>query len=275
MTVSLREYPQIAVAWGTPGARTERAYRMIGPDPSSAWYRLHVACRAGASVQFSCWYDGEQCGLLPYRQPRANGLVGTHHHREFTVRYFVNVEVALHRDGAWFLIVRGAGEGHAAGTLSNVGGTVEVSTPGGDVLELTARREVAEEIGVNLTSVPLRYVDNSFFTTDDGEPVVNVVFAARMPADAQPTAASADEVASLVWRTQAELEAEPSCPPWTLRSVQRAANALGDLTGGQGAAPTGFSLSESPPPSARRARGRPPGAARKGVAGWCAAKRRS
>ncbi|UWP78868.1 NUDIX hydrolase [Dactylosporangium fulvum] len=140
--------------------------------------------------------------------------------------FVVNVEVFLHRDGRWLLIRRGAGESHAAGLLSGVGGKVEPGGVAPDVLEATARREVAEEIGVDLTGVPLTYAASSLFVTDDGDPVVNVVFRAPVPAGAEPVAASADEVADLLWLTPAEAEASPDCPPWVLRDL-RAAAALG------------------------------------------------
>lgn len=68
--------------------------------------------------------------------------------------FVVNVEVFLHRDDRWLLIERGAEESHAPGALGGVGGKVE--PPGADrpgVIEDTARREVLEEIGVDLDGV--------------------------------------------------------------------------------------------------------------------------
>jgi 8-oxo-dGTP pyrophosphatase MutT (NUDIX family) len=41
-----------------------------------------------------------------------------------------------------------------------------------DILESTARREVLEEVGLDLTGVPLRFAEIALFTTDDGDPVV-------------------------------------------------------------------------------------------------------
>ncbi|MFD8263611.1 NUDIX hydrolase [Streptomyces griseoluteus] len=136
--------------------------------------------------------------------------------------YAINVDVALHRGGRWLLMVRGAGEAHAAGQLSLVGGTVEVSEPGSDMLEETGRREVAEEVGVDLTGVPLVYVESTFFTTDDGEPVINTVFAAQMPADAEPAIIAPDEVAALRWSSLPELQADDTCPAWTAQSLRSA-----------------------------------------------------
>jgi 8-oxo-dGTP pyrophosphatase MutT (NUDIX family) len=144
------------------------------------------------------------------------------------VRYVVNVEVALRRDDSWLLIVRSPEVAHAAGLLSNVGGRLEAVEPSDGVLESTARREVAEEVGVDLTGVPLSYVDSTFFVADTGNPVLNVVFAADLPHDAEPVAAAPDEVAAVVWCTVAELESNPSCPPWTLMYLRRAVGVLPD-----------------------------------------------
>ncbi|MFF5249172.1 NUDIX hydrolase [Streptosporangium sp. NPDC000095] len=138
--------------------------------------------------------------------------------------FVVNVEVFLERDGRWLLIRRGTREAHAPGALAGVGGKVELDGAGADVLEETARREVAEEIGVDATDVVLTYVESAFFTTDDGDPVINVVFRAELPAHARPIAASPQEVAGLVWLTVAEAEADANCPPWVLRGLRRAAS---------------------------------------------------
>ncbi|NUO56778.1 MAG: NUDIX domain-containing protein, partial [Hamadaea sp.] len=131
--------------------------------------------------------------------------------------YVVNVEVVLHRDGRWLLIRRG-NEGHAAGTLAGPGGKVETDgfLPG--VLEATGRREVLEEIGLDLDGVPMAYVGNSLFVSDDGDTVVNVVFAAEVPPGAEPYAASPEEVAEILWLTTEEALAHPACPPWTRRT---------------------------------------------------------
>ncbi|MFF3015473.1 NUDIX hydrolase [Streptomyces sp. NPDC057939] len=143
------------------------------------------------------------------------------------MRYSVNVDVALRRGDEWLLIVRGLKEEHAAGTLSLVGGTVDADTPGGDVITDTARREVLEEIGVDLDAVELSYAESAFFVTDTGSPVINVVLAGELPEQARPVIASPEEVADIRWVTLPALELDAACPPWTLRSVQQATAALG------------------------------------------------
>ncbi|NUR73032.1 MAG: NUDIX domain-containing protein [Hamadaea sp.] len=139
--------------------------------------------------------------------------------------YVVNVEVVPHRDGRWLLIRRG-NEGHAAGTLAGPGGKVEDDgfVPG--ILEATGRREVLEEIGLDLDGVPMAYVGNSLFVSDDGDTVVNVVFTAEVPPGVEPYAASPDEVAEILWLTTEEAVAHPACPLWTRRTLLQAAVTL-------------------------------------------------
>ncbi len=132
-------------------------------------------------------------------------------------KYIVNVEVAIVREGRYLLIVRGAGETHAPGTLSLVGGKVEAVGQVEGVLEAALRREVAEEVGVTLAA-PLLYVRSTAFVADDGDPVVDIVFLARYEGG-EPTINDPAEVAAIRWLTATEVAADPDAPPWTRRSV--------------------------------------------------------
>jgi 8-oxo-dGTP pyrophosphatase MutT (NUDIX family) len=135
------------------------------------------------------------------------------------MRCIVNVEAALVYDDRYLLIVRGANEAHAPGMLSLPGGKVEQ----GDtvaVLEVTLRRELREEVGVEIED-NLSYVDSTAFVADDGEPVINIVFLCLHRAgEARPVAS--EEVAQVAWMTAAEVLADPRTPPWLCRSVELA-----------------------------------------------------
>jgi 8-oxo-dGTP pyrophosphatase MutT (NUDIX family) len=138
--------------------------------------------------------------------------------------FVVNVEVFLHRDGRWLLIKRGDSESQAPGALAGVGGKVDAPIcDAADIIEATARREVREELGVDLGDVAFGYAESAFFVTDDGDPVVNITLTAPLPAEATPFPAAADEVAGIAWLTLDEALADPRCPPWTRRSLGRAA----------------------------------------------------
>jgi len=134
--------------------------------------------------------------------------------------FIVNVEAAVVRDQQYLLIVRGANEVHAPGMLSLPGGKVEQAGDAVAVLEATLRRELREEVGVEVAD-ELIYVDSTAFVADDGQPVINVVFLCRHRAgDARPVAS--DEIAQVVWMTAAEVLADPRTPPWARRSVELA-----------------------------------------------------
>lgn len=134
--------------------------------------------------------------------------------------YVLVVEVFLYRDDRWLLIRRSLTETHGPGQLAGVGGKVELAGPdASDVLEETARREVLEEVGVDLSGVTLRYAGSGLFTSDDGDPMVNVVFTAPVPDSATPFAAALDEVDEVVWLSHAEALAHSDCPPKIRRSL--------------------------------------------------------
>jgi NADH pyrophosphatase NudC (nudix superfamily) len=132
--------------------------------------------------------------------------------------YIVNVEGAVWRSGRYMLIVRGPEEAHAAGTLSLVGGKVEV-TEGGmdDVLETTLRREIREEVGLVIGETV--YVHSTHFTAA-GQNVIDVVFLGRYESG-EPLITDPGEVAEIRWLTAAEVLDHPAAPPWTKGSIER------------------------------------------------------
>jgi 8-oxo-dGTP pyrophosphatase MutT (NUDIX family) len=119
--------------------------------------------------------------------------------------------------------VRGADVDDAAGQLGLVGGHVEDPVAGGPgVLEDTARREAAEEVGLDLGEVPLVYLESEFFFTDTGAGQVTVAFLAAAPQDQEPYVADPAELSEVAWRTAEEAEADPRCPPWLPALLRRA-----------------------------------------------------
>lgn len=134
------------------------------------------------------------------------------------MRYIVNVEAAIIRDGKYLLIVRGAGETHAAGLLSFVGGKMEETQNIDDALEATARREVMEEIGISIKN--LRYAYNTHFLADDGEQVLDVVFLCDYESG-EPRIAEIDEVADILYLTAEEILQHPKSPIWLKRGIEK------------------------------------------------------
>lgn len=127
--------------------------------------------------------------------------------------YVVNVDGAVVRDGEYLLIERGDDEDHAAGMLAFPGGKVE-QLPGGDEpIRETARRELAEEVGVDVGRV--EYVTSSTFEADDGTPCLNVVTLCEYVGGEVHVKAT-DEVAAVHWLTPAEMRAHDEVPDFLL-----------------------------------------------------------
>jgi 8-oxo-dGTP diphosphatase len=141
--------------------------------------------------------------------------------REFAV----TVCVLVHRDGAWLLGARAPGVAYAPGRLGLIGGHVEVDAPAAAVLEETGRREVFEEVALDLTGVELSYLESEYFVTEGGERQVTVTFLAPAPADQEPRA-DARELTEAGWWTAEDAAADPRCPDWLPALLDRADRAL-------------------------------------------------
>ncbi len=140
--------------------------------------------------------------------------------------FTVTVCVLLHRDGRWLLSVRSPDVAYAPGRLGLVGGHVDMESPTLNVLELTARREVAEETGLDLAAVPLDYLESEFFVTEDGERQITVTFVAAAASGAVPSVAAPAELSEVGWWTREEAAADPRCPPWLPALLDRAVATL-------------------------------------------------
>jgi 8-oxo-dGTP diphosphatase len=136
-----------------------------------------------------------------------------------TERYIVNVEVAIVHDARYLMLVRSEREVHAPGVLCLPGGKVENAGFSDNVLEGTARREAREEAGVEIGD-QIVYVESKSFTSDDGEPVVDIVYLARYQSG-EPRPGDPAEVAGLEWLTAAEVLAHPKAPPWIAEGFRK------------------------------------------------------
>ncbi|MBI1279512.1 MAG: NUDIX domain-containing protein [Anaerolineaceae bacterium] len=136
-----------------------------------------------------------------------------------TIYQIVNVEGAIVRNGYYLLVIRGSGENHAAGMLSLVGGKVEGKGNIANILEDTLRREIQEEIGVEISDTI--YVHSNAFMISEDKPVVNVVFLCRLD-QGEPSIHDSHEVAEIRWLTANEILTNPDTPDWTRDSIRRA-----------------------------------------------------
>ena len=117
----------------------------------------------------------------------------------------VNVDAAVVRGDDYLVIRRSAEEEHAADTLSFPGGKVEPDATG-DALRETARREVREEVGVDVGAV--EYVTSSTFTADEGTECLNVVVRC------EHEAGEPEEVADVFWLAYDDLVGHEDVPAY-------------------------------------------------------------
>jgi 8-oxo-dGTP pyrophosphatase MutT (NUDIX family) len=138
--------------------------------------------------------------------------------------YAVTVCVLIRRGETWLLAVRAPKVRYAPSMIGMIGGHVAVTEPEVAVLEATARREVAEEVGLDLSEVPLTYLESEFFITNGGERQITVTFSAPAPSGEEPYVNAPDELTEVCWWTLGDLEADPRCPPWLPALIRRAAS---------------------------------------------------
>lgn len=89
--------------------------------------------------------------------------------------FIVNVEGAIFKENKWLFIERSKKESHAGGMISLVGGKVDLEGDSIDILERTVKREIFEEVGIEIKDT-VHYVQSTSFVTDKGVNVVDIVF---------------------------------------------------------------------------------------------------
>ena len=130
----------------------------------------------------------------------------------------VNVMVAI-CDGPKYLVIRrGPGVSHLPGILDIPGGKAEFHETADWLLEETARREIKEEVGLEL-GPELVYLTSAGFTVPAGTQVANIVFLAPYPGGI-PSISQPEEVAAISWQSYEELMASPAIKPWTRSYLQ-------------------------------------------------------
>ena len=133
--------------------------------------------------------------------------------------FIVNVEGAINKNEKWLLIRRSKKEEHAGGLLSLVGGKVEVDGTSTDVLEKTLKREIFEEVGIEVSN--LKYVNSSFFVTDSGLNVIDIVFQCDYESG-EAYAKCLDEVDDVCWMSTEEILHNSEIPIYLKENIKLA-----------------------------------------------------
>ena len=132
--------------------------------------------------------------------------------------FIVNPEGAIWRDGRYLVVVRGEEEEHAAGVLSFIGGGADLDDQGDDLLENIVRREIREEVGLEISDVA--YVLSRSFMAGDNVQVAYMLFLCRYQAG-EVRISDPGEVAEALWLTADEILQHPNCPPWARADIER------------------------------------------------------
>jgi NADH pyrophosphatase NudC (nudix superfamily) len=134
--------------------------------------------------------------------------------------YIVNVEAAIYKDDKWLIIKRSELEEHAPGELSLVGGKVEGVFEQEYVLEETVKREIREEVGIEIYDNPL-YVESKAFSIGKGVNVIDIVFLCRYRSG-NARGASPEEVSEVHWYSTREILDNEKAPDYLKDSIRKA-----------------------------------------------------
>ena len=141
--------------------------------------------------------------------------------------FVINVEGAVFREDHWLFIRRSMKEEHAGGQLSLVGGTVDYEGFSSDILERTLRRELFEEVGIEIKE-EIQYVRNTSFVTASGTQVVDIVFLCEIE-KGEPYPKSLDEVDEVLWLTTEEILSREEFPDFLKENIRAAERLKGRM----------------------------------------------
>lgn len=134
--------------------------------------------------------------------------------------YIVNVEGAITFEDKYLIIQRSIKEEHAGGELSLIGGKVKEEGGSIEVLERTLKREIHEEVGVNIKDNMIYLYSTSFEIAPDKK-VVNIIFYCEY-SSGTPFVKSPNEVENVTWLAAKEILENPNSPIYLKESIKYA-----------------------------------------------------
>ncbi|MCI0479789.1 NUDIX hydrolase [Candidatus Uhrbacteria bacterium] len=129
--------------------------------------------------------------------------------------------ILIDAEGRVLLGKRSPKEDTVPGFWSLPAGKLESFGPASDVLEDNLKRELREEIGIEITDI--RYLDSHMWT-DREPPKITIVFTARI-ASGEPTPLDPQEVTDVKWWAIDEALRLP-LPPHVARVLEKTRNAV-------------------------------------------------
>lgn len=144
--------------------------------------------------------------------------------------YVVNVEAAIYKEDKWLIIKRSEKEEHGPGLMSLVGGKVETDVVQDGILEVTLKREIREEVGIEVSD-RIHYLESKTFPLADGQLVVDIVFVCKYKSG-EARVVDSNEVGEIYWMTCEELLQDERALSWLKESLKKAEDLRLRLEGG-------------------------------------------
>ncbi len=126
--------------------------------------------------------------------------------------FLVVVECAIYDNGRFLIIKRPPGV-HAENLLSFPGGKVEYSDGNIKILENAVKREILEEVGINLLD-PIKYVTSNYFTNSENTNVLDILFYCSLDKTLNKIIPDPIAVPKYYWLTYSEIIKKENCPDW-------------------------------------------------------------
>lgn len=136
------------------------------------------------------------------------------------MKHYLKVVGCAIEHNAKFLIIKRPPGVHAGGLLAFPGGKVEEIDEQNewDILRAAAKREVFEEVGLDLKD-DLTYVVSNYFVDTKGICVIDTIFHCKIEKTVLNISASAREVAEYYWLSSDEIGHAEDSPPWLKKYI--------------------------------------------------------
>lgn len=133
-------------------------------------------------------------------------------------KFIVNVEGCIIYDKKILMILRGNKESHAPNVLSFPGGKVETKDSDNSTLENSLRREIFEEVGLELPN-DFEYLESKKFITKKGNKILDIIFVYQLKTLID-FKFNKEEVSDCMWMSADEILNDNRSPEWMKQSMK-------------------------------------------------------
>lgn len=141
-------------------------------------------------------------------------------------KFILVTECAIEHKNKFLIIKRPSGV-HASGLLSFPGGKFEIfdaTHEDSDVIKEAIKREVLEEVGLELVD-SIHYITSSYFIDDKTqEHIIDIIYYCKLKETTVNIQASKREVPEYYWLTYEEIISKYNCPVWLKNYMRKVMN---------------------------------------------------